>query len=968
MASFATSYPRDSLITLARSPLDATAPADSDDESVESLVEDVKSPKQQQPASVSSGQKRTRRSSPLKPPSPPIPAYSSVSASSSTAATTTAAATNLPNHAPLLAFRDAWLPMKSQGWTHQVANDLTADYFYRPPNNVTPKNERVRGVDYGDESEVILMLYEQDEGLYVHLLGYVLEQEDGVNLLIDDLFDALETRGWDCELDKVEKRHFYFDKKTPKNQRVKHVNYLRHFEVATYLKRSMPDFYYQHVELKKKKLGLLKKEKKKKNPAPEKKSSQPPEKKKPPPAAKPPAQPRARSPAPATKEPPAKAASKAAASKAASKAAPKAAPPKPVVESPPSSSSESESESSSSSSSSEDDDDKDEEDAFVLAAKVATWPFATVWRFIESTGFQWRSDPRSSVVTSGKVYVAPDVIAETAVVDKNVFLDGNSLIFWMDGDDADGRQLRSSFLRSQFKADKLKRQERRRKRKSAAAPKAKAKTSEEKKKLKKKKKESKEAAAAAAVAEQAAEVLLKKMLEEDGFDEAVDKDRSMTAIDDGAEAYFNGTAKRSKLVSTLSNKRGSKRIRKNQNLLPEKAADDEDVQMVDEFDPATTATAADTTQFIDAATCANFSRQNKQTNSSLMSFYKTNLYSRWLFLLSIDYSLLFIGFGSKRDLIDHFGRTVLKPIGDVYTIDGFARGVNIDQILDAVVQCALGTASFDTSAMPAGDCPPVRALSSLGPRLPLNISHSKVLRRAAVIASEVHYRRTRPGTRTKPIYLCIHNLDGLGLRSAEAQQALCVLAVAGQGIFKLIASADNVNSTLGLWDLATKQNFNWAWQDATTFDPYVQEVANFAESSKGKKSKGGNVINGGGKSNAGGVGQVLKSLAPRHAEIMKLLARQQIMNSEAEASGAAGGGASGKSKAVGMEYKEFKKGCQEKLLVTNDTQLGLLLVELQEHALVSRKRNDEGVEYISIPHPPELVAMIRDFGGSAGAK
>lgn len=66
--------------------------------------------------------------------------------------------------------------------------------------------------------------------------------------------------------------------------------------------------------------------------------------------------------------------------------------------------------------------------------------------------------------------------------------------------------------------------------------------------------------------------------------------------------------------------------------------------------------------------------------------------------------------------------------------------MTIEAILDVVVQTCLG--GEVTLSLPAGEVPPVRAPSSLGPRLPLVVTHSKLLRRAAVIAKEVrrsHY-------------------------------------------------------------------------------------------------------------------------------------------------------------------------------------------------------------------------------------
>ena len=520
--------------------------------------------------------------------------------------------------------------------------------------------------------------------------------------------------------------------------------------------------------------------------------------------------------------------------------------------------------------------------------------------------------------------------------------------------------------------------------------------------LKKKKKrlaKKKQAAADASKATEAGDeaeysLILKKMLSSSSMDAgapeaAGDLDRSHTAIDDGAETYFNGTANRSKLVSTLSNKRGSKKRRKNSNLAQDVSVSATSAALAKGAAPIPA--CSDTTLLLDSAACSNFARQNKQPSfasnkgsnfkplsertvtQKLTMLYENNLYSRWRFQLACHHSVMLIGYGSKKDLLDHFARTVLRPAGDVITIDGFSRDITIHQVLDAIVQCCLGGVNPNQNfLLPPGDCPPVRAPPSLGPRLPLDISHSRLLRRAAVISKEVSHLRT---PHTRPVYLCVHNIDGAGLRTPDAQKALCVLSTASQGVFKLVATSDNVNAGAGLWDQATEQNFNWFWQDATTFDPYVAEVSQFAAAGKKKKGRaagGGGALggSGGGKSNAGGVGQVLKSLAPRHAELMKLLAREQIENGEREGGGGGeeekgeggGGGGGGGVTVVGMEYKAFKKEAQTRLLVTNDHALNLLLVELQEHALVTRKRTPDGADTISIPHPPDLVLMIRDWG------
>ena len=60
------------------------------------------------------------------------------------------------------------------------------------------------------------------------------------------------------------------------------------------------------------------------------------------------------------------------------------------------------------------------------------------------------------------------------------------------------------------------------------------------------------------------------------------------------------------------------------------------------------------------------------------------------------------------------------------------------------------------------------------------------------------------------------------LRSAEVHNILGELA-AISGIH-IVASVDHVNAPI-LWDKRTATNFNWVYEDLTTFVPYAQETA-----------------------------------------------------------------------------------------------------------------------------------------------
>jgi origin recognition complex subunit 2 len=55
-------------------------------------------------------------------------------------------------------------------------------------------------------------------------------------------------------------------------------------------------------------------------------------------------------------------------------------------------------------------------------------------------------------------------------------------------------------------------------------------------------------------------------------------------------------------------------------------------------------------------------------------------------------------------------------------------------------------------------------------------------------------------------YLVVNNIDGVALRTPEAQATLADLAATG--VVRLVASVDHVNAPL-LWDKKLLARFNW---------------------------------------------------------------------------------------------------------------------------------------------------------------
>jgi hypothetical protein len=102
-----------------------------------------------------------------------------------------------------------------------------------------------------------------------------------------------------------------------------------------------------------------------------------------------------------------------------------------------------------------------------------------------------------------------------------------------------------------------------------------------------------------------------------------------------------------------------------------------------------------------------------------------------------------------------------------------------------------------------------------------------------------------------------------------------------------------------------------------------------------------------------GIKDVLRSLAPRYSETLKLLATLQLA-ADASCKDI-------KMTSDGVEYNSFRVHCQNKMLVTSDNALRLMLNELKDHDIVSFKVGKDGTERIYIPYAQHILQMIIDF-------
>jgi origin recognition complex subunit 2 len=318
-------------------------------------------------------------------------------------------------------------------------------------------------------------------------------------------------------------------------------------------------------------------------------------------------------------------------------------------------------------------------------------------------------------------------------------------------------------------------------------------------------------------------------------------------------------------------------------------------------------------------------------------------FEEWRFLLSTNHSLLFFGAGSKRNLLNQFCQQELDKEGYALAIDGFDSLVTVEAILDLLVTLFLdGKEPIPMASLEDGDH------QRVGISNPWK-AH-ELVERAIVVSRALAHAAT---ISLVPIFLVIHNLDGESFRNTLAQESLAALLVNstvanGVASIRLVASVDHVDASALLWNVSTSANFAWIWKEVHTHRPYVEELAMLSDDVRKKTAKLKNQE----LDHADRALEVLKNLAPRHAEVVQILARLQLGQSQIDG---------------WIDYLDFRGECKTKCAISKDSQLRSFLVELNDHQLIISKK-DNGTELVRVPYSEaklhEILAYNRNKAGN----
>lgn len=279
------------------------------------------------------------------------------------------------------------------------------------------------------------------------------------------------------------------------------------------------------------------------------------------------------------------------------------------------------------------------------------------------------------------------------------------------------------------------------------------------------------------------------------------------------------------------------------------------------------------------------SSQHKKNICSLTKNYSM-LFPMWYFIMEQGYTVLLYGLGSKRCLINNFHKSISYHPSLV--INGFFPSLTTKDILDGII------------------------IDLLELNCPSN----------ATECIDVIEKALRKNLKDR-LYLLIHNIDGIMLRSSKAQDLLSYLANIPNVC--VLASIDHINAPL-LWDHTKHSKFNFFWWDTTTFLSYQEETS--YESSLLVQQTGAIALS--------SLHNVFLSLTSNAKSIYILLAKNQLNNNN-------------NVNFTGMAFKDLYRAAREGFLVSSDLALRAQLTEFIDHKLVKIKRNIDSVEHLIIP-------------------
>mmetsp|Transcript_28710 Transcript_28710/g.47070 ORF Transcript_28710/g.47070 Transcript_28710/m.47070 type:complete len:400 (-) Transcript_28710:69-1268(-) len=298
---------------------------------------------------------------------------------------------------------------------------------------------------------------------------------------------------------------------------------------------------------------------------------------------------------------------------------------------------------------------------------------------------------------------------------------------------------------------------------------------------------------------------------------------------------------------------------------------------------------------------------NKALKERSLYTLRTEKYQRWLTELKSGFNLLFYGVGSKKFVLDDFGKSYCShdPHGVVIRVNGYLEELTLKQIMDGLHNVII---DVDKKKKSKKNC---IASSSK------DVTHRAVnmVQYLEENIAELQYRY---------YYLIVHNICGHVLRKSNVQRVFSILA--NCKYIHLIASMDHIHSLL-LWDREKLSLFHWIYHELTTYRHYFEEM-------EFERDMTIQLTN---NSTNHGLKHIMCSFTPQHRDIIQLLAQAQCDEG-----------------VEGLSRTEWYEKCEENLLCHSTTQFDNYIAEFIDHNVIELDTSRGDTIYI-IPFNKQVI-------------
>ncbi|WVR03531.1 hypothetical protein IAU60_000523 [Kwoniella sp. DSM 27419] len=314
-------------------------------------------------------------------------------------------------------------------------------------------------------------------------------------------------------------------------------------------------------------------------------------------------------------------------------------------------------------------------------------------------------------------------------------------------------------------------------------------------------------------------------------------------------------------------------------------------------------------------------------------------YDQWLAELDAGYGLMFYGFGSKRLAVNRFAKSRLASRGHLVVINGHFPQLSIRDMLSSVE---------DTLSAPQDI--PIPASSNSNP---IERSAHRIYSYFLPLEAIHPSKRKQHAISDKDLYLVMHNIDSPSLRTPRSVSTLSLLASSPR--IKIISTFDHLHTPLlfspslnntpphtyppGGWTGTphTDRGFNWIYHNMTTYAPYDLELSYLRLSAASSHLSLSSSTSG---ISEEGALQILRSVPPMAARLLKLLLTKQLSNLPPDAKHHTAYAATQIAPVFAIDNDIMQAAAKEKFIAREEERYDALIGEFRDHGLVVEAQVD----------------------------